>query len=149
MSVHFQGDFNVGFILFFSNLEREFVPDYTKDQSVHQPHSLHRPLGDSLAPLCIPIFWIFIFIKHISVTQQVDNALRHQVGFFWESCAGPQVGLKLPYGSLPTQHILWFYDPSSFSVNVVKSVWFSLQKQGPTPVSCSMEEKESRALIHS
>lgn len=139
MSVCLQSHFIVWVFGFFSPFGKRICTRSTKKQSgqtgpVHQPHLLHRPLGDSphlLAPLCINIFWLFVFIKHISVTLQLGNALRHGVRFFGDSCTGPQVGFKHSDGSLPDQHILWFCDLSSFSVNVVKSVWLDFQKARP------------------
>lgn len=82
-SVHFQSYV----IVFLFPLGKRICTRYTKKQSgqtgpVHQPHPLHRSLGESphlLVPLCIHIFRRVIFIKHISVTLQVDNALRHRV----------------------------------------------------------------------
>ena len=43
----------------------------------------------------------------LELREHLGTALRHRVGW---SCVEPGVGLSDPYGSLPTQDILWSYD---------------------------------------
>lgn len=42
--------------------------------------------------------------------KRLDGALRHKVWILRLSCAGTEVVLDGPCGSLPTQNILWVYD---------------------------------------
>lgn len=50
------------------------------------------------------------------------NALKHMEGFLALSCAGSGAVLSDPFGSLPAQHFLWFYDeiPSSMKSSLPK-----------------------------
>lgn len=51
-----------------------------------------------------------VTVSSLTEFKNLDNTLRHMVGFFELSCAGPEAGLDGPCRSFPTQDMTLFYD---------------------------------------